>query len=186
MREELPGEMIMLNPSFLIARGLIGVAIGLAAFAWPGLTIAVLMAIFAAYALIDGAANVVLGLSGNSLDGVSWPLVFEGIAGVAVGVMAVFWPVITALALIWFIGARAVVTGTFEIMAAFRLRRVITGEWLLLLSGVVSVLFGLMLFVVPVAGAIWSSWVSGTYAFVTGVILMTLGIKMRTHRSAFA
>ena len=178
----------MLNPTFLIVRGLVGVAIGLAAFAWPGLTIAVLMAIFAAYALIDGASNLVLGLGGGFRHGygVSWALVAAGIVGIVVGLMTMAWPVVTALALIWFIAARAVVAGLFEIAAAIRLRRVITDEWLLLLSGTVSVLFGLLLFVMPAAGAVGITWVFGTYAFVTGVILLTLGIKLHTRHSAFA
>lgn len=91
------------------------------------------------------------------------------------------WPQITALALILFIGAWAVVTGIFEIVAAIRLRRVLTGEWLLLLSGVLSILFGIFVFLFPGAGAIGIAWGLGAYAAATGFILVVLGIRLRSR-----
>jgi uncharacterized membrane protein HdeD (DUF308 family) len=175
----------MLDPSLLIIRGIIGIIAGIIAVAWPGLTIALLVGIFAAYAFIDGVTNVVLGLRRSSGDGRSWALVIQGIAGIAFGVMTFMWPGITALVLIFFIAAWAVVTGILEIAAAIRLRRVITGEWLLVLSGVLSVLFGILAFAFPAAGAVGIAWILGTYAAATGIILVTLGARLRGAAVAF-
>jgi uncharacterized membrane protein HdeD (DUF308 family) len=169
----------MLDPSLLIIRGIIGIIAGIVAFAWPGLTIALLVGIFAAYAFIDGVTNVVLGSSRSSRYGRSWALVVQGIAGIAFGVMTVMWPGVTALVLIWFIAAWAVVTGIFEVAGAIRLRRVISGDWLLVLSGVMSLLFGILVFAFPAAGAVGIAWILGTYAAATGIILVILGVRLR-------
>jgi uncharacterized membrane protein HdeD (DUF308 family) len=172
----------MLNPSILILRGIIGIVVGVLAFAWPGVTIALLVAIFALYAFIDGITNLVLGLTRTPRHSRSWFLVLEGIVGIAIGVMTFMWPGITALALVFFIAAWAVVTGVFEIAAAIRLRRVITGEWLLVLSGILSLVFGVLVFAFPGAGAVGIAWVLGAYAMATGVVLVVLGARLRTRR----
>ena len=171
----------MPGPSFLIVRGVISMIIGVVAFVWPGVTIAVLVGLFALYAFVDGATNLVLGLSAAPRYGRSWMLALEGIAGLAIGVMTFLWPGVTALALIWFIAAWAVLTGVLEIVAAIRLRRVIVGEWLLLLSGVLSLAYGVLIAAFPGAGAIGIAWVLGAYAVATGVILVLLGIRLRSH-----
>jgi uncharacterized membrane protein HdeD (DUF308 family) len=169
----------MIEPTFLILRGVIGIVAGVLAFVWPGLTIAVLVGIFALYALIDGVMNLAMGLSARR--GRSWALVIQGLFGIAAGVMTFLWPAITALALILFIGAWAIVTGAFEIVAAIRLRREITGEWLLMLSGVLSIVFGVLVFAFPGAGAVGIAWVLGAYAMASGIVLVSLGIRLRTR-----
>jgi uncharacterized membrane protein HdeD (DUF308 family) len=171
----------MLESTFLITRGLVGIAVGVLAFLWPGLTIAVLVGIFALYALIDGVTNLILSATGSSKHGSWWALLFEGLVGVAAGVLTFFWPGITVLALVWLIATWAIVTGILEIAAAIKLRRVITNEWLLMLSGALSILFGVYLFGFPIAGAIGIAWVLGAYAAVTGIILVVLGIRLRSR-----
>ncbi len=171
----------MPGSTFLIVRGIVGIVIGVLAFLWPGLTIAVLVGIFALYAVIDGVTNLILGVTRSPRHGRSWPLAVEGLVGIAACVLTFLWPGITALALVWFIAAWAVVTGVFEIAAAIRLRRVLTGEWLLLLSGVLSILFGALVFAFPAAGAVGIAWVLGAYAAATGAILVVLGIRLRSH-----
>jgi uncharacterized membrane protein HdeD (DUF308 family) len=175
----------MLGPTFLIVRGIVGIVIGVVAFFWPGLTIAILIGIFAAYAAIDGISNLVLGLTPTS-HGRSWALVLEGLVGMAAGVLTLVWPGITALALVWLIAAWAVVTGVFEIAAAIRLRRVLTGEWLLLLEGVLSIAFGVLAFLHPASGAIGIAWLLGAYAAATGVILLVLGFQLRSRETVVA
>src|SRR5258708_35970525 len=101
--------------SWLIVRGVTGVLIGILAFLWPGITIAVLVGVFAAYAIIDGFTNLFLGLSHMPGQGRSWAMVAQGVLGVAAGVLTLIWPGATALVLIFFIGAWAVGTGVFEI-----------------------------------------------------------------------
>jgi uncharacterized membrane protein HdeD (DUF308 family) len=171
----------MNGSSLLIVRGIVGVAIGVLAVAWPGITIAVLVGIFAAYAMLDGVTNLVLGLTRTPTHGRSWAQALQGIVGIAAGVLTFVWPTVTAFALVLFIGVWAIVTGAFEIAAAVRLRRVITGEWLLALSGVMSVLFGMLVVAFPGAGAVGIAWVLGIYAAAAGLVLITLGVRLRSY-----
>jgi uncharacterized membrane protein HdeD (DUF308 family) len=164
--------------SVLIVRGIVGVVFGIIAFLWPGITIAALVVIFGAYAIIDGITNLVLGFSRTGAHG-RWAHVLQGVVGIAAGVLTFMWPAISALVLILLIGAWAIVTGIFEIAAAIRLRRVITGEWMLVLSGIVSILFGVLVFAFPLAGAVGISWVLGVYAMTAGIILISLGVRLR-------
>ena len=163
----------------LIVRGIVGVVFGLIAFAWPGITITALVAIFAAYAVIDGVTNLFLGLSRRPGRERSWASVIQGIVGIAAGVLAVIWPDVTALALVIFIGAWAIVTGIFEIFAAIKLRKEIRGEWLLALSGLLSMTFGVLVFAFPAAGAVGIAWILGTYAMAGGIVLIALGVRLR-------
>ena len=107
-------------------------------------------------------------------------------SGIAAGVMTFLWPVVTAFVLVIFIGAWAIVTGLFEIVAAIRLRKVITGEWLLALSGVLSVAFGVLVFAFPGAGAVGIAWILGIYTAAAGMVLVALGIRMRSLTLALA
>jgi uncharacterized membrane protein HdeD (DUF308 family) len=176
----------MPESSFLIIRGIVGIVIGVLAFGWPGVTIAVLVGIFAVYAVIDGITNVILGLTKTGRHSRSWVLTAQGVVGIVAGVLTFLWPAVTALALVWFIGAWAIVTGVFEIIAAIRLRKVISGEWLLMLSGVLSVVFGFLIFAFPGAGAVGIAWVLGAYAAAGGAILVALGIRLRSHGIFFS
>jgi uncharacterized membrane protein HdeD (DUF308 family) len=164
----------------LIVRGIVGVVFGLVAFAWPGITIAALVVIFGMYAIIDGVTNMILGLSRRPGLGRSGWTAVQGIVGVVAGVLAFLWPGVTALALVIFIGAWAIVTGLFEIAAAIKLRKEITGEWMLALSGLLSLVFGALVFAFPGAGAVGIAWVLGAYAMAAGIVLITLGVRLRS------
>src|SRR4051794_34974783 len=131
----------------LALRGLFAVLFGIAAFAWPGITLGALVLLYGAYAFVDGVFAIAAALAGRTEGLPWWALLLEGVFGIAAGVIAFAWPGITALALLFLISAWAVVTGVFEIVAAVRLRKEIRGEWLLALSGVLSVLFGVALVV---------------------------------------
>jgi uncharacterized membrane protein HdeD (DUF308 family) len=163
----------------LVLRGVAGVLFGLAAFFWPGVTLVVLVAMFGAYALVDGIFNVVAAIRSADSDR-WWALLIAGILGIVAGVWTFFWPDVTALALLYLIAAWAVVTGILEIVAAIRLRREIEGEWMLVLSGFLSVLFGLYIAFVPGAGALAIVWIIGAYALVSGVLLIALGFRLRS------
>jgi len=166
--------------SLLIVRGIIGLIIGFVAIVWPGITIAALVAIFAAYAILDGVTNLVIGFTRTATHERSWAQVAQGLIGLIAGALAVVWPIATAFALVIFIGAWAVATGVMEIVAAIRLRRYIKGEWLLALSGVMSIIFGVLVFAFPQAGAIGIAWLLAVYAVAAGVVLVTLGLRLRT------
>src|SRR5918911_564450 len=149
----------------LALRGVAAVIFGVLVFAWPGASLAVLVALFGAYAFVDGlfalAATVRASVEGRRV----WPLLVEGVAGIAAGIVTVIWPGITAWALI---------TGVFEIIAAIRLREEIQNEWLLGLGGVASLAFGGFLFAAPGAGVLAVLWLIGAYAIMFGVVLVAL------------
>jgi uncharacterized membrane protein HdeD (DUF308 family) len=163
-------------------RGLFAVLFGLAALLWPGMTLAVLVILFGAYAFVDGVFAVIAAVRAAQA-GQRWgAFVLEGVAGILLGAAALFWPAITALTLVVLIGAWAVVTGILEIAAAIRLRRELTNEWLLALAGALSVVFGVALLVQPGAGALALVWLIGAYALVFGVLLLGLAFRLRTLR----
>jgi uncharacterized membrane protein HdeD (DUF308 family) len=168
----------------LIIRGIVGIVFGLVAFAWPAITIAALVVIFGLYAFIDGVTNLFIGLRHRMRRGRSWATAVQGIVGIVAGVLAFIWPSATALALVIFIGAWAIVTGVFEIAAAIKLRKEITGEWMLALSGMLSVVFGVLVFAFPGAGAVGIAWVLGAYTVAAGVVLVALGVRLRTKLTA--
>ncbi|MGH9966603.1 MAG: HdeD family acid-resistance protein, partial [Pyrinomonadaceae bacterium] len=123
------------------------------AFLWPSLTLTALVFLFGAYALVDGAFAIVAGIKASKDHKRWWLLLIEGILSVFAGVLAFVVPGITALILLGLIAGWALVTGVLEIAAAIQMRKHITGEWLLVLSGVLSVLFGVLLLMNPRAGA---------------------------------
>jgi uncharacterized membrane protein HdeD (DUF308 family) len=164
----------------LVLRGFFDVLFGITAFVWPGITLAVLVLLYGAFALVDGSFALAAVLVGRTRGMPSWALLVEGLAGIAVGAITLFWPGITQLALLFMIAAWAVVTGGFEIVAAVRLRKEIRGEWLLALSGVLSVAVGVALVVNPGAGLLAISWMIGTYAIIFGVLFIVLGFRLRS------
>src|SRR3954454_23547594 len=148
----------------LALRGLFAVLFGIAAFAWPGITLGALVLLYGAFALVDGVFAIAAALAGQARRAPWWALLIEGVAGIAVGIMTFAWPGITAIALLYLIAAWALVTGVFEVVAAIRLRKEIQGEWMLALSGILSILFGLALVANPAAGALAVVWLIGAYS----------------------
>ena len=171
---------LSLNWSALALRGIVAIAFGVVAFLLPGLTLAALIILFAAYALVDGASHLVTAFRHRAARGPDWLMALGGIAGIAAGIIAVLVPGITALFLVTLIGAWAIITGVTEVIAAYRLRKEIQGEWLLALDGVVSVIFGIYLWLFPGAGAIALVWIIAAFAIISGIILLMLAIRMRS------
>lgn len=163
-------------------RGLCGVLFGAALFAWPGISLFVLVLMFGVYTLLDGAFSIISTVRSDKREKRWWLFLLQGIAGIIVGIMAFVWPGITALVLLYIIAAWAIVTGIFEIVAAVQLRKEIEGEWLLGLGGIASVLFGVLLVGFPGAGALAVVWIIGAYSMLFGILLMTLAFRLR-HRN---
>ena len=168
----------------LALRGLAAVLFGIMAFAWPGITLLTLVLFYGAYALIDGIIALGSAFTGSAKPVPTWWLIVVGLSGIAAGVVTFAWPHITALILIMFIGAWAVVHGVFEIIGAIQLRKEIDNEWTLILSGVISVLFGVVMLVAPGAGAMALIWVIGAYALVFGLLLVAFALKLRGRQAA--
>ncbi|HEX6139684.1 MAG TPA: HdeD family acid-resistance protein [Candidatus Limnocylindria bacterium] len=163
-------------------RGAAGILFGILAFAMPVLTLAVVVLLFGAYALVDGIFNVVAALSGRSGMRPWWALLLAGLVGIAAGLVAFFMPGLTALALAYVIGVWAIVIGILEIASAIRLRKAITNEWWLGLSGALAIVFGVFLTLAPGAGALAMVLWIGAYTFVYGIFLVLLGFRLRRHR----
>ncbi|WP_165252794.1 HdeD family acid-resistance protein [Paludisphaera soli] len=170
----------------LALRGLFAVLFGVLAFAWPGITLGALVVLFGTYSLVDGVLALVAVLSGRTEGMPWWAMLLEGFVGIAAGFVTFLWPGITALALLCVIAAWAIVTGFFQVIAAIRLRKEIRGEWLLVVSGLLSIAFGVILLVDPAAGALAVVWLIGTYAVAAGVLLIVLGFRLRSrlHRGS--
>jgi uncharacterized membrane protein HdeD (DUF308 family) len=170
----------------LVVRGLVALILGMVAFVWPGITLAALVILFGAYALIDGVVSFAGAWKASRAHERWGVLVLEGMAGIVASAVAILWPGITAFALVIVIAAWALLTGAFEIAAAIRLRKVIAGEWLLALSGVASIIFGFLMIAFPLAGALAIAYMVGIYALVFGVLLMALGFRLRSWGKASA
>ncbi len=138
----------------LVVRGIAAIIFGVIAFAWPGITLAALVLLFGAYALLDGVMSLVGAVRAVKSHERWGALTFEGVAGIVAAVVTILWPAITALSLVFIIAAWAIITGVFEIVAAVRLRKLIQGEWLLVLSGIASLVFGILITIAPLAGAL--------------------------------
>ena len=164
----------------LALRGLASILFGILAFAWPGITLFVLVIFFGAYLLVDGIFAIVAAVRAAGEEARWWLLLIEGILGVVAGLVAFFWPGLTALALLYLVAAWAIVTGIMEIVGAIRLRQEIVGEWALILSGALSFIFGVLLVVIPArAGLLSLTWLIGIYAIAFGVIMLVLAFRVR-------
>ena len=164
----------------LAVRGAVAVLFGLLALIWPEITLLALVLVFGAYAFVDGVFALIAAVRGPELAGGSrgW-LVLEGLLGIGAGIVALVWPGITALALLWVIAFWAVLTGVLEIVAAVRLRRLLDNEWLLVVAGTLSIIFGLILMIWPGSGAIGLVWLIGIYAIAFGIVLGGLALRLR-------
>jgi uncharacterized membrane protein HdeD (DUF308 family) len=163
-------------------RGLAGILFGIITFVSPAISLAALVLLFGAYAFADGVLSIVSAVRRRGADR-WWLLLLQGIVGIAAGVVTWLWPGITAITLLFVIAAWALAGGALQVAAAIRLRKVITGEWLLALSGVLSIALGVLLVAFPGPGALALVIWMGAYAFVFGILLMVLGFKLRGLRS---
>jgi uncharacterized membrane protein HdeD (DUF308 family) len=163
----------------LALRGVIAILFGLAALLRPDIALQALILLFGAYALVDGVFAIV-GVFGGTRGGTPrWLLLLEGVVSILAGIIAFIFPGLTAIALLYLVAAWAVVTGLAEIATAIRLRQEIRGEWALILGGILSVLFGLLLAVLPGVGILSLIWLIGAYAVAFGVLLLITAFRVR-------
>ena len=174
------------NWGALAVRGVAAVLFGLAALIWPGLTLWVLIVLYGAYAIVDGVFAIVAGLRTTGSGQLRWLLVAEGTLGIVAGLIAVFWPGVSAVVLLYIIAFWAIFGGLLRIVGAVLLRREIDNEWTMALSGVLWVLLGIGLFVVPGAGLLSLAWLIGIFALGAGITLIALAFRVRSQGSSGA
>jgi Uncharacterized conserved protein len=143
------------------------------------LTVLTLVLLFGAFAIIDGIFAVIVGIASHENNQRWWAMLLAGMAALIIGLMTFFWPDATALVLLYFIAAWAIVTGIFHIVAAIHLRRVIKGEWMVILQGVALTTFGLILALFPRTGALSLIWVIGVFSIVIGIWLIIFAFRLR-------
>ncbi len=162
----------------LALRGLVAVLFGVAAIIWPAMALAVLVLLFGAFALADGLMAIVTGVIIRREVTHWWVWLLEGLAGILTGVLVLIWPGITAVALIALIAAWGFVTGIMEIVAAIYLRKIVAGEWLLVVDGILSILLGAFLVIFPVLGALVLVYLIGFYAILFGILLFAQALQL--------
>jgi uncharacterized membrane protein HdeD (DUF308 family) len=160
-------------------RGLAAILFGVLALIWPGLTLVVLVALFGAYALVDGLMALAATVRAATRHRGWGLLLLEGSAGIAIGFLTFAWPGLTALVLLYVIAAWALITGVLELGAAVTMPRDVAHAGLLGLAGIASVIFGVLLVVFPGAGVLTVVWLIGAYAIVFGLLLLGLAFRLR-------
>jgi len=179
-------DLLKRNWWLLALRGLLAVIFGILAFVWPGLTLLTFVFLFGWYALLNGILSFFLAAKTPKGHGRIASLILGGLLSVLAGLLTFFMPGITALGLLILIAAWAIVNGVMEIVAAARLRKIITNEWLLMLAGIASVAFGVILLLQPAAGALALIWLIATWAIVFGILLMIVAFQMRNWKGVIA
>ena len=162
-----------------LLRGIFAVLFGILAFAMPGITLASLILVWGAYAFADGVMNLVAAISGKTDDDHRWMVGLQGVVGVVAGVITFLMPGVTALGLLLAIVAWSIAIGVLQIVAAIKLRKEITGEFWLGLSGVVSILFAFFVIARPGEGALAIVWLIGIYALIFGIFLIAFAFRIK-------
>jgi uncharacterized membrane protein HdeD (DUF308 family) len=176
-------HILMRNWWALALRGAVAVLFGLVAFALPGVTLTVLVLFFAAYLLVDGIFALVAGLRAAERHERWGALALEGILDLVAGVLIVMWPGMSLLAFVYIVAFWAIVSGIALLVAAFRLHRQ-HGEWLMILAGVASVAWGVLIVLFPIAGLLVWAWWIGAYALVFGIAMLVLAFRLRRSHPA--
>ncbi len=163
----------------VLLRGIFAVIFGVLAFGWPGETLAAMIILFGAWALVDGIFALANAFSRWEERDDRWPLFLEGVLGVVIGVITLTAPAVTEVALLFYIIAWSLATGVLKIVGAVRLRHEIQGEFWLILSGIASIVFAFVLSFYPAAGFLGLVWAISTYAIIFGAFQIALGLKLR-------
>lgn len=160
-------------------RGIIAIIIGLVAIFWPGLSLEIIVVLFAAFALLDGVVGVMVAITSAKQNLKWWPFLLEGILGLVIGLLVLAWPGVTLVILIYLVAVWAIVTGLFELVAAFTVDWVPGAKWFLGLAGVFSVILAIVLFTYPIAGIEIMIWLIGIYAVAFGIVLLVSGFRLK-------
>jgi len=164
----------------LLLRGIVAILFGALTLASPGISLASLVLLFGAFCLADGLMAAWTALSNRKQKENGWLLLIGGLLGIGVGLLTIFQPSVTGLALLFYIAIWAIATGVVQVLTAIRLRQEIANEWMLILAGLASVALGALLMLRPGAGALAVLWLIGSYAIVFGLLLVVLALEVRS------
>ncbi len=170
----------------LLLRGLAAITFGVLSWVLPGVSLEVLVLLFGAFVFVDGIFGTWMAIEGRKGYDDWWVLLLWGLVGIGMGTLTFLAPGVTAVALLFFVVVWAISTGVLEIVVAIRLRKEIKDEWLLILGGLLSVVFGVLLMAHPGAGALALMWLIGTFAVAFGFVLVSLAFKVRSFGKQFA
>jgi uncharacterized membrane protein HdeD (DUF308 family) len=162
-------------------RGLAAAMVGLLTFLKPGLTLLMLVTIFGVYCVINGILTLVSAFRRGRERPRWWSLVLEGVFSLLAGILTLVWPGVTLVGLLFVVALWAIVTGGLQIGTAIELRKQIEGEWVMILGGLLSIVFGTVVFFRPAAGALALSWWLGAYIFTMGIVMGVLAFRLRRH-----
>jgi uncharacterized membrane protein HdeD (DUF308 family) len=163
----------------LLIRGIAAVIFGILAWIWPGATWVAIGILFGAYALVDGVFALVATFRAAESHLRWWPLLLEGIVGIVIAGITFYDVRITLLALYWTIAAWAFLTGIFEIVAGIQLRKHLANEFWLILGGIASIVFAILMIYFPMAGALAIIWLIAAYAIVFGILMIAFSLRLR-------
>jgi uncharacterized membrane protein HdeD (DUF308 family) len=168
----------------IAVRGFLALIFGILVLAWPGVSLLIFAIIFGAYVFVDGIFTLVAAVNYKAGAGRRTWLFIRGIAGIIVGLITFFWPAITALALVILIAAWALVTGVMELVFAFRANQDSAIRWMFAISGILSLILGILILARPIAGMLVIIWIIGAYAVLAGILLIILGFRLRGVKAA--
>jgi len=175
-------ETLVQNWWLFTLRGVLGIIFGILALIFPGPTILSLVLLFSAYMLVDGIFGIISAVRAIRRKADRWGLlIFEGMLDIATGAVAFLWPGLTVVAFVWLIAAWAIVSGGLMTAAGFRLN-IEHGRWWLVLGGLLSLAYGVLLIITPLIGAVVLTWWLGAYALVFGVALVIFSLKLRSRQ----
>lgn len=169
----------------VLLRGIAAVVFGLTALLIPRLTLLFLVILFGVYLLLDGILAVITGIRNRRHTAQWWVLLLEGLLGLGFGIAVLIWPNLSVLVLVYLAAAWAILTGILELITAIGLRKELLNEWMLGLTGILSLVLGVILFLQPASGIVAVSWLIGLYALLFGALLIILSFKLRSFYREF-
>jgi len=176
-------HILITNWDLVLLRGIMAILFGIATLILPGVVLIALVILFGAYVMVNGIVTTIAAIKDRKLESDWWLWLLVGLVSIATGVVTFVWPNITAISLFYVIVAWAIVNGVMEIILAIEFRKVVEGEWLLVLAGLLSIAFGIVCVFQPVAGALSILWLIGAYAILYGAALVVLALRLRKLES---